>query len=700
MATAAFLLVLFAAGLQAAPTTAEPSDIIITGARTTLPASALPLTVDVLGGEDFQRQVAVSGSVIDALSARIPAFSPTREKLSGMGETLRGRSPLFAINGIPQSTPIRDGSRDGYTIDPFFIDRVEIIYGSNALQGIGGSGGVVNQVTVGAPRLDGIALRSLLQGSSQDGFEGEALGGKIAGLASWRSGPLDATVGASLENRGVFLDGSGRRIGVDGAQGDVQDSRSWSLFGRAGYRLSASARLELVANHFELSGESHYSVVAGNRATGLPTSSVRGKPPGRPAANRAELLSLSFTEGDLRGGALTAQLFFSRTRDIFGGGVFAMFQDPSLDASGRLFDQSANRSRKLGGKLSYERPAPGLKDLVLVGGVDAMTDRTAQTLITTDRAWVPRTDFRSIAPFAQGNLKMLQGAVRLAGGIRYENVRLTVPDFTTLAFYGSRSITGGKPSFRRLLKNGGIVIQPFQGLRAYAAYAEGYTIADVGRILRAITQPNVRIDDFLDLRPVVSDNRELGLEWKRGRIEAGATYFWSSSKFGSLLVRNADGIFDVVRQPVEIEGTELSARWRTPLAGVSVGAAHVHLTGGSDTNGDGRIDTDLDGANISPDRMNLFAEWEGERFSARAAVRRYLARSFKGQDPRNDFAGYTLLDTEAGYRIGPHRLSLSVQNVTDEQYITYYSDTQGPADDLRYFAGRGRTFTLSLTSRW
>ncbi|MEN3976884.1 TonB-dependent receptor plug domain-containing protein [Emcibacter sp. SYSU 3D8] len=60
---------------------------------------------------------------------------------------MRGRSPLYAVNGIPQSTPIRDGARDGYTIDPFFIERVEVIYGSNALQGIGATGGGVNQVT-------------------------------------------------------------------------------------------------------------------------------------------------------------------------------------------------------------------------------------------------------------------------------------------------------------------------------------------------------------------------------------------------------------------------------------------------------------------------------------------------------------------------------------------------------------------------
>src|SRR5690349_21643745 len=207
-------------------------DIIVTGARTQLPVTALPLTVDIIDKDSLDQQVAISGSIVDAVSALSPSFSPTREKLSGAGETLRGRSPLFAINGIPQSTPIRDGSRDGYTIDPFFIDRVELIYGSNALQGIGATGGVVNQVTVGPPREDGVSGRVLGQLTADDGFSSGGFGWKTAGLVSWKDGDFDATAGAAYEKRGVFFDGDGRRIGVDGTQGEVQDSKSFSLFGR------------------------------------------------------------------------------------------------------------------------------------------------------------------------------------------------------------------------------------------------------------------------------------------------------------------------------------------------------------------------------------------------------------------------------------------------------------------------------------
>jgi iron complex outermembrane receptor protein len=502
----------------------------------------------------------------------------------------------------------------------------------------------------------------------------------------------------AFERRGVFRDADGRRIGVDGTQGEIQDSDGWSAFGRFGWQVGDSTRFEVVANRFSLEGNGHYVAVAGNRSAGIPTSSERGVTPGQPPSNRAELLSASFNDKDLGGGNLVAQTFFSRTRDVFGGGTFATFQDPAIDPAGNLFDQSVNNSRKVGGKLSYERSVPGFENLLVTGGIDALFDRTAQSLLLTGREWVPQSDFRSIAPFIQGNVKLLDGEVRLSGGVRRENVKLRIPDFTTLAFYGSRHVKGGSPSFRKTLVNGGVVLEPVDGLRGYASYAEGYTIADVGRILRGINIGGVRVDDFLSLDPVVSNNRELGLEWRRGTLNASASYWWSNSDLGSILIRGADGIFSVARQPVALEGFDLNLDWKTPVEGLSLGGALATVKGKTDPDGDGRLDSDLDGANIAPNRLNLHAALQRGAFDARVTMRKYFARKFRGQDPRNAFEGYTLFDAFLGYRIGSSRVLLGIQNLTDEQYITYYSDTQGPTDNLRYFAGRGRTLTLGVTN--
>ncbi|MFK4794842.1 TonB-dependent receptor [Sphingobium sp. ZW T5_29] len=709
---------------QSAPAeVAAEGPIIVTAARSILPVSALPLTIDVVDKAMLDQQLAISGSVTDAISTLTPSFSPTRQKLSGAGETLRGRSPLYAINGIPQSTPLRDGARDGFTIDGFFVDRVELIYGSNALQGIGGTGGIVNQVTVGAPTKEGLGGRVLLQGTADNRFHSDGFGAKAGGLFQYKVGDFDATIGATYEKRGVFYDGQDRRVGLNLTQGETQDSRTTNLFARLGYAVSATGRIDLIASRFELKGEGDFVAVTGNRDNGLPTSAMQGTPPGEPAANRTESVALSYTDSDLLDGNFVGQLFFNRSRDTFGGEVapIATFQDPAIAPVNTLFDQSQNRSRKVGGKFSYERAVPGFEALTATLGFDALWDKTEQRLIATDRVWVPPAEFRSLAPFAQANLELFNGLVRVAGGARWENVQIKIDDYHTLgsttfvacsaslpagtscgtATYGGVAVAGGKPKFDDLLLNGGVIIEPWEGIRAYASYAEGYTAPDVGRIARSVNMTGVDIDSYLAIEPIVSNNREIGVEVKRGPVDASATYFWSSSDKGQLLVPSLGRNFDVQRQRIEIEGIEVNLRSETPIDGLKLGIGYAHIDGRYDSNADGKVDTDLDGVNISPDRVNLSATYNRGPVSAIVQTQYFLSRTFHADpgltqpDRRNNFGGYHITDASIRYQTGFGGLRLSVQNLFDKFYIDYSSDTRLPNDNLAYFAGRGRTFILS-----
>lgn len=725
--TALFLAI--TANAQPASAEAEAEGpIVVTAARSVLPVNALPLTIDVVDKETLDQQLAISGSVTDAIATLTPSFSPTRQKLSGAGETLRGRSPLYAINGIPQSTPLRDGARDGFTIDGFFVDRVELIYGSNALQGIGGTGGIVNQVTVGAPTEEGPGGRVLLQATADNGFHSNGLGWKTGGLFQYKAGDFDATIGATYEKRGVFYDGQDRRVGLNLTQGETQDSRTTNVFARLGYATSATGRIDLIASRFELKGDGDFVAVAGNRNIGLPTSAVRGSPPGEPAANRTESVALSYTDTELLGGNFVSQIFFNRSRDTFGGEAapIATFQDPALAPVNALFDQSQNRSRKVGAKFSYERAMPGFEALTATLGFDALWDKTEQRLIATDRVWVPPAEFRSFAPFAQANLKLFDGVVRIAGGARWENVQIKIDDYQTLASttfvacsstlptgtpcgvstYGGVAVAGGEPKFDDLLLNGGVIIEPWEGIRVYASYAEGYTAPDVGRIARSVNLAGVDIDSYLAIEPIVSNNREIGVEVKRGPIDASATYFWSASDKGQLLVPGLGRNFDVQRQRIEIEGIEVNLRSETPIEGLKLGIGYAHIDGRFDNNADGVVDTDLDGVNISPDRVNLSATFNRGPVSAILQTQYFLSRTFHADsgltqpDRRNNFGGYSVTDASIRYQTGLGGLRLSVQNLFDKFYIDYSSDTRLPTDNLAYFAGRGRTFTLSWDYRF
>ncbi len=112
------------------------------------------------------------------------------------------------------------------------------------------------------------------------------------------------------------------------------------------------------------------------------------------------------------------------------------------------------------------------------------------------------------------------------------------------------------------------------------------------------------------------------------------------------------------------------------------------------------MDIDLDGANISPDRLNLAARYNRGTLSARLQTQVYLARTFKGADIRNNFEGYTLTDAYLRYQTKLGGISASVSNLFNKQYISYNSDTVRPTDNARFFAGRGRVFTLAWDYRF
>ncbi|WP_440131218.1 hypothetical protein, partial [Klebsiella pneumoniae] len=63
----------------------------------------------------------------------------------------------------------------------------------------------------------------------------------------------------------------------------------------------------------------------------------------------------------------------------------------------------------------------------------------------------------------------------------------------------------------------------------------------------------------------------------------------------------------------------------------SIGYAHLNGRYDADTVPDGKVDTALDGTDISPDRINLAADYQTGPFSARVQTQFYLARRFDGK---------------------------------------------------------------------
>lgn len=676
-------------------------DVVVTATRVATPLSSIPNTVTIVGEQVIEQRTAMSDDLASLLEANVPGFGPSLKKLSGRGETLRGRNPLYAIDGVPQHTPLRDGERDGHTIDLDFVERIEVVHGANALQGIGATGGVVNMVTK-SPGADGSWMHDVKVSVGSSGFEDDGWSSKLSYLGGKRFGRFDFVAGTALHKRGLFYDARGDAIGLYPTQGDIMDSTSRALYAKAGFDFTSARRLEVMVNDFRLERDGDFVSLPGNRATGRLTTTIAGDPRGTvgdPAMNDSMTLSADYRDKDFWDGEAAVQLYAQDFDALYEGGAFTTF---SLTPGGAAFlDQSAITSRKYGAKLTYSRPHHRIAGITPTVGLDLSHDRSAQGLARTHRTWVPEMVFREAAPFVQLQ-RLFFDRLLVGGGARLELAQVRVDDFTTLPSARSTFVSGGAPSFAKVLPNIGAVL-PFGGhASVYASLSEGFTMPDVGRVLRAVNVPGQDVDRLVDIEPVVADNVELGGDIRVGAARLSASYYRSNSDRGSLLERDSEGIFHVRRQPTTIDGIDIGAQLALSR-GWTTGGNFAWLRGRFDSDGDDVRDTDLDGLNIAPNRLNLFLQGDLRRnLTARLQVAALADRRFNGAavEPGHDFTGYTTADVSVGWETRAGVVRLGIENLLDKQYVVYFSqvDTAGTNDSL--FAGPGRGFTLSLERRF
>jgi len=675
----------------------ELEAITISATRARSEVGKTPQKITVISREQIEQQLAITSDHGAVLSNLIPSYSPSRQKMSSAGETFRGRSALILIDGVPQSTPLRDSQRDGYVIDLSMVERIEVIHGASAEHGLGATGGIINYVTR-RPASGTLRQHAGISFTAPTDYQSEGLGHKLDYRVEGTQGNFDYLASASWQSQGMFYDANGDLIGVDDTQGDVMDSTSHDLLLKLGYWLDDNQNIGLMVNRYQVEGEHEYVNVPGNANAGIPATSRKGDPLGKAPQNEVLATSLSYKHADLYGNELGLQLYSQRFRGRFGGGYNGTFQDTSIAPAGTLFDQSQNESDKYGGKLTLSRD--GLLDnhLKLTGGLDVLQDTTSQQLILTDREWVPETVFRNYAPFLQAEVRLLE-QLTLFTGVRHEFAELEVDSFRTIAStnpaLGGVDVEGGQPNFEETLYNAGLVWQMNNWAQLFGNYSEGFGMPDVGRVLRGIGTPGTRVDNFLDLQPIVTENREIGLRLKHGPFDAEISYYESDADLGSRL-DSVGGVYQIRRERTEIDGIEFTGGWQVNDAH-RMTLTYAQVNGQSDTDGDGDVDTDLDGANISPDRYGLSwqANWN-DRLHSLLQANHYASRGF--DQAGLNFDGYTLVDASVGYRLPVGEVSLGIENLLDRDYLTYYSQAANTGSDVtrngRVFNGRGRTLML------
>jgi len=457
----------------------EIERITVTASRMDKSPSSIPNTVTIIDRVQLEEQFRTTKDLSTIIGNLAPSFSPSRQKMSNTGETLRGRAPLIMIDGVPQSNPLRSGGRSGQTIDPAMIERIEIIHGANAMHGLGAQGGIINYITK-KPTGDNQHVAS-----------------------------FDVTVPDSLKSNGVSFGASYAFSGES------------DFFIKLGHNFTES-RLELMVNHYNMDNNGDWMAVAGNKPNGIPTGAVEQKQPWEAANNQVTTTSLTYSHENIAGQQLNMQLFNQDFKAVYGGGCFDSFYDPSFEGSDQVvqcgvnskgehlyYEQSRNSSVKWGLKTSLIAKNIADTGIDAAYGIDLFRDTTEQDLVKTGFSWVPESTYDNFAPYLQLDYDLIKD-LTVSTGVRYEHATLNVDDYKTLYGAGNKQIAGGEATFDETLFNVGLSYKITPDIRVYTSYNQGFGMPDIGRILRdgnSFPGANPSISDSLALTPIVTEKR-------------------------------------------------------------------------------------------------------------------------------------------------------------------------------------------------
>jgi len=694
--------------------------VVTTGTRTPKAIDKIPGAITVVSPEEIQHTLLLTEDATAVLARTVPGYAESSQAMSNSGETLRGRIALRLFDGIPQGSPLREGTRNGTFTDMGIVGRIEVINGPSASEGIGASGGIINYLSKD-PTVEGHETTILSRYSTQ--FGEDSAGWKLGVNHAYKQDNADFIGGVSFIDRGISYDGNGRRIGMN-TSGSVSDSEATNVFLKGGINFGQSGeqRLQATFSRFRIDGQGNYVQVLGCRfvGAGCPTpvtnTSERGQIFGQKAEfNHFDQYALKYINSNLFGGTLVADIYVAdqAMRYLPENGDDRQLTRPPIVEASRIFDQSEIRSDKKGLRVAWTRPelfnVPGLE---LRTGLDIVEDTADQRLALTNRLWVPPLQYESTAPYAQLTYDI--GPVTLSGGYRREDGELNVDDYTTTAFRNAVFVRGGGVSYVEGLTNFGAIWRIAGGWSVFGSYGEGFGLPNIGIPLRNISVPGQSVNRIDDLGAIVVENTEFGFNWRGQKGSLSGSHYDSESPFGaSLSIDPTSNDFILTRAPVRIKGVEFSGEWRFNDQWRAT-AVYSRIRGktsywSADPRGRfpaGGLNRPMGVLDINPDKIAAAVTWRfvptgdvtlgatrlADRSLAGSDVRAFDGRAFSSSE---DTYGYTLFDLGVNYettRFG--KFSLGIENLTDKQYILSWSQLEGFQN---YWAGRGRMVSLTHT---
>ena len=676
--------------------------IIVTGSRIAESIDEVPASITIITQKQIAQQLKVSSEIQSLLANLVPGMAPSTGTSSNSGQTLRGRAPLVMIDGVPQSTPLRNGALGIRTLDASVIERIEVIKGATSIYGNGAAGGIINYITKKANSDKALSGHASISSRFSAIEIEDSVGQRYEGGINGEVNNFNYVFNASYEKNGLQRDADGDVLGL---KYGLSDAVMQDYFAKLGYHFDQEKSLQFTYNYFQSKQDVDLIDQIGDRNIGEKTQaipvpagkSVLGEPQG--PTNHNMMLKYVDDEVFAQTG-LMVDLYRQEVENIF-------FYSPTLanPDEGYAGGQSLINSEKKGLRVTFNTLVDFSFDngdsleATFIYGIDALNDVTSQPMVD-GRVWVPEMDMESLAGFLQTKLIYNDDLV-IKFGVRQEDIDLTVNDYSTLKLCKKIdqcsvpvNVTGDTLNYKATTYNIGVKYNALALFSPFISYSQGADISDTGRLLRTATVTDISL---IRTEASIIDNYELGFSSDFEQVHFEFATYFSTSELGTTnKFDEATGVYMPVRAPQEIYGYEALINYDINEAwAVNVTYSWVE---GKNT----EADVYLGAKQISPPKATVNINWNPNNDISLALNYLYVGDRKRFEPVDGEYVGdqgpidsYQIVNLSGNYDFANDWSAfIGVENLFNQDY--YPTKSQGYTYGGYNIKGLGTTVNIGL----
>lgn len=707
-------------------------EIVIVSSRKPSKISEIPGTVWVVDQQKLQEQIKAGVSFKEALAQLIPGMDAGPEGRTNYGQNLRGRNVLVMIDGVSLNST-RGVSRQFDSIDPFNIERIEVLSGASSIYGGGATGGIVNIITKkGQNSLPTFTTQAGVRSGLQQKNDHDV---RVAQSIAGGSENWNGRIGIAYQKNNAAFDANNKQIFTDITQTDLQYNQSFDLFANAEFKLAEKQTLSVNAQYYNSGYVGDRDLYLGANLGGLLanpallqmrdgfSSTVT------PKTSRAGI-NANYRILDILGGQNLYVQAAARTEKFSFHPFPAQVRNASIPGGGFLYSGSSVQSTDYNAvKIVL---AKDWNKFSLTYGVDGDNESFSanQTLFNRTLSAAsggfnnvgiatigryPGFTVNGLSGFVQAQLK-LADFLSLTGGVRQQRMFVKVGDFvgvdaSAAIVYGNGAfgrtatpIAGGKNHYDVNLLNGGLVFKISEPQQAWFNFSQGFNLADpakyYGQGTYTLSGTNWNLVSATSvanssLKGIKTNQYEAGYRFRNGIFSAQVAGFYalSDKNLRVVPITLAVEVIDENRRNLGAEGS-VAVNFKN---GFEVGANGLYIKSQNKQNGSWFLQNVTD---ASPSKATGFVGYKNKFFGLKAQV----FHSFDLKDHAgNELKGYTTLYLLGNVKLPVGNLSVGVQNLLNEDYQTIWSQRsqllyKGLATPQTFdYLGRGRTYNVTYT---